>query len=876
MSRRVHYVLSTHWDREWYQPFQDYRYRLVQLIDRILDGRLQGPFTTDGQSILIEDYLEVRPERREQVDALLRQGKIKTGPWYVLPDEFLVSGESLVRNLRLGRRVAREHGGEPSDAGFVCDMFGHASQLPQIFAGFGIRAVFLWRGVNAVETRNLLWRGADGTEIPVYRFGRDGYCSYAFSVRRAHEPPGPFDEARAAKDLDEFIRSEADRTAVDPILLFDGGDHLEWDPRQYQVAMRRPDVLHSTLDDWMKEMLPQVDRIGSRLEGELREPGKYGAGVDQQWLIPGVASSRVWIKQANAECQSLLCQWAEPMAAFAHGAIGRDFGAGFLDVAWKWLLQNHPHDSICGCGVDAVHEDMKFRFSQARQIASRIASEATAAIAASVEGEPDENELRVCVFNALPRPLERAVDLTLPIPTGWPCFNEFFGFEPMPAFRILDASGVEIPYQRLSQEMSRKKYRVYDTRFPRDHRTNDVKVCLPLSLPALGYTTLSVRAGDPGRPVRYGGAGLARDERSMANDRLAVRIESNGSLEITDRNSGQSYAGLLAFEDSADIGDGWYHGPAVNDEVFVSTACRSQVAIVHDGPRLTTFRVRTTMSVPAEFDFGRMRRSDRFVDLAIDSRISLRAGADWVEIETTVDNAAGDHRLRALFPSGAEAKTCFSDAPFDVVERPIALRKDNSDYRELEVETRPQQTWTAVGDARRGLAVVATGLMEAAVRDLPARPIALTLFRATRRTVLTDGEPLGQLRGPMKFRYWIVPGAPDRVRLCEMGQELAAGFRQVALAREDVKPGKRPRVSSFLRLEGPAVLTSARREGDAVEVRMFNPCDSAIEAVLHTQAGRSRQVDLESRPLEEWREHGGPVRMSLKPKQLLTLQLSRF
>ncbi len=105
--RRAHYVVSTHRDREWYQTFQDFRYRLVQLLDRVLDGladgRLKGPFQTDGQAIILEDYLEVRPERRDQVAEYVRQGLLAVGPWYALPDEFLVSGEALIRNLHAGR-----------------------------------------------------------------------------------------------------------------------------------------------------------------------------------------------------------------------------------------------------------------------------------------------------------------------------------------------------------------------------------------------------------------------------------------------------------------------------------------------------------------------------------------------------------------------------------------------------------------------------------------------------------------------------------------------------------------------------------------------------------------------------------------------------
>ena len=347
-KRRVHYVLSTHWDREWYQTFQHYRYRLVQLLDHIIagmrDGRLRGPFFTDGQAILLEDYLEVRPERQEEVARLAQSGMLAIGPWYVLPDEFLVSGESLIRNLRYGRQRARAMGAIPSQAGFACDLFGHNSQLPQIFAGFGIKAGFVWRGINLIDKRLFLWRGADGTEMPCYRFGPIGYCDYAFAVRHANEPQRAFDAGQTAKELQTFVENEAKLTETDAMLMFDGGDHLGWDERNYSVVMQKMqeknsdvEVTHSSLDAFLAEMLPQADRITTIVEGELREPGKHPTEMDQQWIIPGVLSSRVWIKQANAHCQTLLCQWAEPMSALASASLQREYPHQLLELAWRGL-----------------------------------------------------------------------------------------------------------------------------------------------------------------------------------------------------------------------------------------------------------------------------------------------------------------------------------------------------------------------------------------------------------------------------------------------------------------------------------------------------------------------------------------------------------
>ncbi|TML50811.1 MAG: glycoside hydrolase, partial [Actinobacteria bacterium] len=145
-------VPHTHWDREWYLPFEFFRLRLGSVVDGVLDTLERDPsftsFTLDGQAIVLEDYAEVRPENAGRLQALLDAGRLEAGPSYVLPDEILVGAESLVRNLLLGRLVCRRFGVEPSGAGYLPDSFGHPAQLPQILAGFGIRTFLFSRGMG--------------------------------------------------------------------------------------------------------------------------------------------------------------------------------------------------------------------------------------------------------------------------------------------------------------------------------------------------------------------------------------------------------------------------------------------------------------------------------------------------------------------------------------------------------------------------------------------------------------------------------------------------------------------------------------------------------------------------------------------------------
>ena len=165
----LHVVSHTHWDREWYLTFQQFRFRLTRLVEALLEILGSDPgyrhFTLDGQAAVLEDVVDVRPDLEEPLRRHVREGRILIGPWFVLPDEFLVSPEALVRNLLLGDRICRAWGAK-MDVGYLPDPFGHISQLPQLLRGFGIETAVFARGAGdmPVEFR---WAAPDGTPVLV-------------------------------------------------------------------------------------------------------------------------------------------------------------------------------------------------------------------------------------------------------------------------------------------------------------------------------------------------------------------------------------------------------------------------------------------------------------------------------------------------------------------------------------------------------------------------------------------------------------------------------------------------------------------------------------------------------------------------------------
>ena len=187
----IHFVPHTHWDREWYEPFQVFRMRLVELIDHVLEHLEREPafrFTLDGQLATIDDYLEIRPEAEERIRRFVGEGRLAIGPWQILMDEFLVSGETIVRNLQRGWARAQDFGGAMA-VGYLPDMFGHIAQMPQILRRAGIDRAVVWRGVPArVESNAFRWRAPDGSEVGAeYLVGGYGNAAHLLEVAGSAE-----------------------------------------------------------------------------------------------------------------------------------------------------------------------------------------------------------------------------------------------------------------------------------------------------------------------------------------------------------------------------------------------------------------------------------------------------------------------------------------------------------------------------------------------------------------------------------------------------------------------------------------------------------------------------------------------------------------
>ncbi len=450
----IHIISHTHWDREWYQPFQIFRLRLVQLIDRLLDLLDADPhyryFMLDGQTIVLEDYLALRPENERKIRRYVQEGRIIIGPWYILPDEFLVSPEATIRNLLTGERLCRQFGPK-MHIGYIPDPFGHIGQMPQILQGFDIRAACFRRGL-ADEPCELWWEAPDGSRVfTIYL--RDGYDNAASLPTSQPE--------RCAQEILRLRDSLKPYCASEHILLMLGTDHME-PPADTSTAIAwaqqhlEDEVRHSTLSDYVIAVQAALaDKHLSVVKGELRSPKRHH-------LLPGVLSTRLWIKQRNHACETLLEKWAEPFSTFAWLLAT---GAGpatvlrqplpILHEAWHLLMQCHPHDSICGCSIDEVHEEMKSRFSQVEQIGEELTRQSLAMLAEQIDtiGEkrpmPEARRTTESARQGVEREQETGGAIVVFNPSSFPRTDWVTLETSLPDGEIVDEAGHILPHQIL-------------------------------------------------------------------------------------------------------------------------------------------------------------------------------------------------------------------------------------------------------------------------------------------------------------------------------------------------------------------------------------------------------------------------------------------
>ncbi len=901
--KTLHIVPHTHWDREWYLPFQSFRIKLIHLIDKLLDILDHDPaynyFTLDGQTIILEDYLEIRPEREADLIRHIRSGRLIIGPWYILPDEFLVSPESTVRNLLIGESVCHRFG-ERMDIGYLPDPFGHIGQIPQILQGFGIESAVFRRGLSD-EPCELWWQSPDGSSVFV-SYLRDGYDNIA----RLPTEPVTFLES-----IEVRHQSLAPHSAISHLLLLNGTDHHEPQPEVPSlIAITSPPGTRLVVSSFPIYITAALEEIKARnielpiVHGELRDPKRHH-------LLPGVLSSRVWIKQRNHTCETLLERWTEPFSGWAdlvrpdvsdrilwtgHLTTPRiRHPEGLINHAWKMLLQCHPHDSICGCSIDQVHEEMRGRFDQVEQIGEEITRQSLSAITEVVDTSSLEmvgSRSALVVFNPNPHTCTGLAKAKFELPAG------------LDIFAIVDEEGQTIPFRILNreerpfadmeldaeglrallttvqngkvmglsiQEVAVVRYSDYvlvDVIFAEGAEPNldamkeagtvieklmtedQVSTFRLLAHFATEITIQLVASDVPGHGYRAFGLRPSTNNpsptqeesgRSIENGLLHVEAQSDGSLSLRDLRTGAIFDGLLQFSDRADRGDSYNFCPLEGDTPINTPITPPRIhRLVDDCGEM--LEIDLNYQIPQSLDENRTERSKTFLNLPIHVSARLVHGIPRLDLEIMLENHADDHRFQTHFPLPFETLEADYDGHYEIVRRSTVLPDADSDWVEQPTTEVPMRNFVAVSNEEEGLMISTRGLREASVS--PGGIISITLLRcfgwlsradlATRKGGAGPQLPTpdGQVHGNHAFHLSLIPFKQDLLQARLQAEAFQTTLRGTGTS---LHPGALPPSASLVSIDHHSFAITAvksSKDGKGLILRGVNLSPQPLETTL--------------------------------------------
>lgn len=835
MTRLVfHLIPHTHWDREWYLSRAGFGARLLLMMDDLV-ARLEQDagfrtFLLDGQAVLLADYLAVRPEAAARIEALVRAGRLQVGPWYVLADEQIPSGESLVRNLLLGRAEAERVGGR-SDVLYSPDAFGHPAMLPDLAREFVLPAGVLWRGLDAQATGGLdlvRWRGPAGGELLLYHLPPAGYESGSSLFA---------DEATTAEAWRALRPVLVARAASLHVAVFLGADHHWAHPAvgrlRDRVAALEPEheVRVSRLDEFLR-LAREGAGVLPVVTGELR--WSYG----YTWSLQGVHATRAPLKRRNDELELLLERVAEPLAGLAPSVPQlRDL----LRLAWRGLVAVQFHDTICGCSSDLVARELESRFSDVESIAREVVRRAVHRLVGHLPDRARDAESGVAPRLVLWNPVPRARSGVVLADTSW--FRRDIlvgppgGREPRRGggarpFTLMGADGHPHPVQPVGRRVARRRLDA-DRHYPDQDEVDAVRIAFVVEdVPPVGFAVLEPASagGAPSGPV------WARGSR-LANGLIELSIGSGGVVNVVDRQSGEHYDGLLRLEDEADAGDTYTFCPAKPRRWSRSTG-RVRTRILAAGPLVGVLEGRWTLAG------GR-----------IGARLILRlhAASRVIHCRLELDNHATDHRLRARLPTGLAEAELVTGTQFGALRR-MPVRFDSRDYAdEMPVRTVPVHRFAVAARGRRGLSVLLPGFGE--MEWTSAGDLLLTLLRAVGQLSRGDlptrpghagwaeATPLAQCGGMQVVELALAPvpePALDRLdRVLELWEEAFLPIQAFWLPdATDLSPS-----DDTIALEGEGLVCSAIKPAeespDGLVLRCYNARTKSVEG--RWRFGRPRQ-----------------------------------
>ena len=884
--KNIHVIPHSHWDREWYMPFEYHRARLMELIDNCMElfekDENYKSFHLDGHTVLVEDYLEIKPENEEKIKKYVTEGRFAVGPWYVLQDEFLTSSEANVRNLLIGMSIAKKLG-KVTKIGYFPDSFGNAGQMPQILKQAGMKAIAFGRGVKPTGMNNAVSDGYTSTFSEMYWQSPDGSALPAILFANWYHNGMEIPEDGDAAYWEPRILAVEKYASTGELLFLNGCDHqpVQMNLSKALAAARENfgeyNFIHSNFESYADALMKALPENITTVKGELT-----GQDTDGWWNLVNTCSSHVDLKVMNKKCEILLENIAEPLAVIA-AKIGKTYPREMLTYAWKTLMKNHPHDSICGCSCDAVNDEMHTRFAKSRQAAETVVSDSLLYIGSHIgRGAFNENDIVFAVINTLGKKRSGIVSADIDI-------RRIYGSEKLRAsaaeiadslytgeFELVDESGNILPCMTQKDDL-RFGYDLPKDRFRQPYMAETATILFESEeIPPMGYAVYALRKKKDAAKTES----LVSAPYTMENEYIKAEICADGTLNVTDKRTKKRFAGLLRLEDVGDIGTEYTFIPAKGDQPILSGGTPAKIALVKDEAFLAEYKITVEITVPKSADAhsyeekrlficGAERsggRGDETVTIPVTYFVSLTKGGKRIDVRCEFENTAKDHRLRVLFPTGLtctkhKAESVFEAALRDNKHKPTWTYPSGCEH---------QQGFVMMRDDAAGLSVANIGLYEYEI--LEDNTIAVTLVRAVSELGDWGVFPteLSQMQKKLSLAFSIIP-FEEEVEVFDEAAAFQCPMSVTCLGQNTDSAYH----NNELRWSGDSLkLTALKKaqEGDDIVMRWVNLSDK-VQTLTVEKSDWIKNL-YRSDMIEEKREHlveeNGRWSTEIKPYEIVT------
>lgn len=693
MTKEVFAYLETHWDREWYKTFEEFRLRLCDVMNDIfqkLENNEINSFYLDGQTIALNDYLEIFPDKKEYVTNLIKNEKLFVGPFYDLADEFLVNGESLARNLLIGINETINYGANPDNfVGYLPDAFGHSAWLPMLFVKSKINKAIVWRGVKDAM-QEFLWKSPDGSKIKTVYLPA-GYFQDFFSKKSY---------AKNLNALLEKLEKYTDNNT--PILLPVGADHLACEDiikskiKNFNRNNKKFKIKLSSLKEYFESTKDNTDF--ETITGELRNNANSN-------ILASVFSSKIHLKQQNMLCQWRLGKIVEPLYSLMLMNNLLKSKKENTDYAWKTLIQNHAHDSICGCSLDAVHRENEMRFEKVLQICNSLLDNAKYNLAEKIsKKELGLINLSNYDFSGV---ISFYSDKKLPLPIVGK--KKLFPIE-------ISQDIHNIPVQ--------EHYKYYY-----EYLIN-VENLKGMSFAKQPFNTIK-------------NTDLKLDKNTIENEFLQVKINNDGTLNLKNKLSNIEFKNIFKITNEADVGDSYNFSCILNDSPIVAEYKKSQ--IIEDNSLRKVLRLTYEMLVPSHAK-NINERSKKLLKHIFDVDLILTIASKRLDIKINYENYSKDQIIKVNFNLPKSIEKTVSEDTFGVIERNFIRDynyKDNlpkEKFKETDININCMQRFVMA----ENLCVLTKGLQE---YEVFKNNLNITILRSfgciSRKTLLTRTSAAG-------------------------------------------------------------------------------------------------------------------------------------